>query len=244
MNAAFDNYSVHYRRMANTAPSYAQMVRHPERFRVVAPWLLDDRNMPILDIGCGWGHLLLGLWASGYRNLTGVELSKEQYGVAHASLPQEIRLFHADAKQFLKSPTERFRLVTMFDLIEHMPKEEGLDLLRLVFRVIEPPGSVVIRTPNMANLIATYTRYMDITHQVGYTEWSLFQLLDLAGFVDHQVIGPSVDGRWWRWYAPWRGFGLREALMGLLQGMVYGAMGLRPRPRALGFNLIVQSFKK
>jgi SAM-dependent methyltransferase len=244
MDRAFDRYAEHYARGGNTAPDYALVARDPRRFRVLAPWLPEDRNTPILDIGCGWGNLLLGLWASGYHNLTGVELSKEQYDVARASLPKEIRLFHADAGEFLKSPAERFRLVIMFDVIEHMQKAVALDLLRSVFHAMEPPGSVVIRTANLANLAATYIRYIDFTHEVGYTEWSLFQLLDIAGFTDHRVIGPTTDLRWWRWYAPWRGFGLRERVVTFLQGMIYRAVGLRPLPSALGLILTVQSFRR
>lgn len=244
MKEGFDKYSIHFHRMGNSPPNYALAIREPNRFRIDAPWLPDDPDTRILDVGCGWGHLLLGLWASGYRNLTGVELTKDQYDVARASLPPEIRLFHSDAKDFLKTTRERFGLVTAFDLIEHLSKEDGVDLLSLIFRVIEVRGSVVIRTPNMANLVASYTRHIDITHVAGYTEWSLFQLLDLAGFVDHEVIGPIVDLRYWRWYAPWRGFGLRERVAAFLQTMVYRVMGLRPGPTALGFNLTVKSFKK
>jgi hypothetical protein len=96
----------------------------------------------------------------------------------------------------------------------------------------------------MASLIATYTRNVDITHMAGYTEQSLYQCLDVAGFVDHKVLGPAVDSRSWRWYTPWRGFGLRERLVGFFQRTIYRTMGYRPIPSALGFNLTVQSFKK
>jgi SAM-dependent methyltransferase len=244
MKEDFDKYLIHYGRMGNHPPDYALAVKDPQRFHLATPWLPQDQSVPILDVGCGWGHLLLGLWASGFRNLTGVELSKDQFEIARQSLPLEIRLHNANARDFLKLTGGRYGLVTAFDLIEHLSKEEGLDLLRGVFRVLEPGGSVVIRTPNMANILATYTRYMDITHVVGYTEWSLFQLLDLAGFSEHQVVPPTTDLRYWRWYVPFRGFGLRERLAGSLQSALYRVMGLRPRPTAFGFNLTVQSYKK
>jgi 2-polyprenyl-3-methyl-5-hydroxy-6-metoxy-1,4-benzoquinol methylase len=230
--------------MRNIPPDYSLAIRDPERFRLLAEWLPMDLEAPILDVGCGWGQLLLGLWASGYRNLTGVELSKEQFDIARASLPKEIRLVHADAKEFLKHPGESFRLVTVFDVIEHLEKPDGLNLLRLVFGAIAPPGSVVIRTPNMACLIAGYTRHNDITHVAGYTEWSLFQLLDMAGFVAHKIIGPTVDRRCWRWYAPYRGFGLGLKLADCLHSLIYRLVALRPFPTALGYNLTVESFKK
>lgn len=244
MKEAFDRYAMHYRRVGNVPPDYAAAQRDPEQFRIVAPWLPNDRNNPILDVGCGWGNFLLGLWVSGYRNLTGIELSREQYEIARASLPPEIRLFHADARDFLKTIQEQFGFVTVLDLIEHLTRDEGLALLRLIHGVLEARGSIVIRTTNMANLIASYTRHIDLTHVVGYTEVSLFQLLDLAGFIDHKIIGPIMDMRFWRWYAPWRGFMLRERLSAFVHRLVYRLVALRPMPRALGFNLTVQTFKK
>src|SRR5579862_8539591 len=237
MNQHFDGYSQHFKRMGNNPPDYASVIKSPERHSIKAAWLPKDLSSPILDIGCGWGHLLLSLWASGFRNLTGVEVSKDQYEIAKASLPKEIHIVYADANEFLKQRSEEYSLITAFDLIEHMSSQSGLALLKEARNALKPSGSIVLRTPNMANIVATYSRYLDITHVEGYSEWSLFQLLDMAGFSDHRVVGPAINMKYWKWYAPWRGFDLRERLTSALQKLIYKSLHLYPLPSSCNFNL-------
>jgi hypothetical protein len=43
----------------------------------------------------------------------------------------------------------------------------------------------------MANVLGNYSRYADLTHQAGYTETSLRQLLLSAGFARADVVRPK-----------------------------------------------------
>jgi len=49
----------------------------------------------------------------------------------------------------------------------------------------------------MANILASYSRYMDLTHHHGYTDSSLRQVLELGGFdrVDFPEGRPIDDPR-------------------------------------------------
>lgn len=239
----FEKYIIHYKRMMNTPPPYDRVKLAPQKYRIIASWLPEDKSSPILDVGCGWGHLLLYLWATGYRNLTGVEYSKEQFEMARTFLPPEIRIINEDAKIFLRNTSAQFYCITMFDVIEHMPEEDAIELLQLIYDKLQPTGYVVIRTPNMANILGAYTRYMDLTHLTGYTEWKLFQLLDIAGFTNYKVLPPVLYTASRRWYIPWRGIGLREKLVAYIHLILYKILGMYPIPAARGINLIVQSFK-
>jgi hypothetical protein len=40
----------------------------------------------------------------------------------------------------------------------------------------------------MASLGSSYAMYMDFTHVTGFTEFSMMQVLDLAGFVNHRMV--------------------------------------------------------
>jgi hypothetical protein len=40
----------------------------------------------------------------------------------------------------------------------------------------------------MSSLLASFSRDLDFTHVVGFTEFSLMQALDLAGFGDHRLV--------------------------------------------------------
>ena len=45
----------------------------------------------------------------------------------------------------------------------------------------------------MANLFASYSHHIDITHVTGYTEYSLMQVLDQAGFHEHRFRSSCLE---------------------------------------------------
>src|SRR6185503_13319897 len=51
--------------------------------REIGPLLPMDRNISVLDIGCGIGSLVQILVKAGYTNVTGVDISDEMVKVAH-----------------------------------------------------------------------------------------------------------------------------------------------------------------
>jgi SAM-dependent methyltransferase len=216
MEDFFTGYSQHYGQL-NTEPNMALIEGRVELFRIREPWLPADPQARVLDVGCGWGLLLARLWVSGYHNISGVDVSEEMCAVARQNLPDEIRIACGDALEHLPALTEEFDLITMFDLLEHMTAPRGLELLQLCCGALRPGGSIVVRVPNMQNILATDLRYIDVTHVQGYGELSLTQLLGRAGFSGQRVIVPSYfrTDTWRRyrsWRHPFRGLGVREWL--------------------------------
>ncbi|MCL0096022.1 class I SAM-dependent methyltransferase [Thermodesulfovibrionales bacterium] len=231
--------------MLNTAPDYKAILADSSKHRLQEKWLPEKLDAEILDLGCGWGTMLLSLWATDYRKLTGVDLSASMCAVAGKELPPEINIICADAVEFLKDKKECYELITIFDVVEHMRVEKAIELLGACRKALTANGAVVIRVPNMANILAAYSRYMDVTHLVGYTEWSLFQLLDEAGFKDHRMIHPSQKWKELRTLTrPWRGLGLREWLNTVLHRFLFALAGIRVRPATFAINLTVQSWKR
>lgn len=49
----------------------------------ILPLLPKDKNINILDMGCGFGSLIYTLKQNGYKNLKGIDLSEGQVKVAH-----------------------------------------------------------------------------------------------------------------------------------------------------------------
>ena len=245
MKDFFVNYNKHYERGLNTAPDRKAMLAAPEKYRLQEAWLPEKIDAKILDIGCGWGITLLSLWATGYRNLTGVDISEDMCAVAKKGLPNEIDIVCADAVAFLKDKKECYDLITIFDVVEHMRVEKTIELIRACHKALTANGAVVIRVPNMANILASYMRYIDVTHVAGYTEWSLFQLLDEAGFKEHRVINPPQKWKELRTLTrPWRGLGLRERLNTVMHRCLFALAGGRMRPTTYAINLTVQSWKE
>lgn len=239
------SYARHFTRMSNCPPDWEKAERHPSRFACKKPWLPTDHNAKLLDFGCGWGHCLMSLWCAGFRNIIGVELDPEMVRIASECCKGRATIHCADGRDFLRDKKEVFDLVVCNDVLEHFTASEAEDVLRLIYEALVPGGTVVIRTPNMASLLSSYSRYLDITHLSGYTEFSLFQLLDRAGFEDHKVV-PDEWG-WhpssWRPWAPWRGLGLRGLLNHCLHRAIYWLRGQAPRPSVFGYNVEVYSHK-
>ncbi len=243
MQETFARYSKHYTRMGNVPPDWEEAEREPAKHRLAAPWLPADPEARILDFGCGWGHLLRQLWCSGYRNLEGVEVSESQYEVARTRAGGRVRLCRMDGREFLGAVVDKYDLVILSDVIEHVPVEEANGLLVAIREGLRPGGIVVVRTPNMATLFSSYSRYLDMTHVAGYTEFSLMQILDAASFENHRFVEDDWGISWRRWrpWAPWRGTGLAALSNRLIHEALYLLRGQHPRPTRFGFNLEVYS---
>lgn len=151
-------------------------------------YLPQDRSAPILDIGCGTGEFLKYLISRGYSNVSGVDVSKEM--VEHCKKCGISNVVRAeDTATYLYGNAGKFDLVTMNDVIEHMPKRDALTILKAIRSSLKDGGVLLLRTGNCSTLGGIYLRYKDFTHQEGYTELSLQQLILMAGFEDVVIMG-------------------------------------------------------
>ena len=61
-------------------------------------------------------------------------------------------------------------MITMNDILEHVPKEETVGFLRDVFESLQPGGNAVINVPQVSGFTSLFCRYNDFTHQTLFTE--------------------------------------------------------------------------
>lgn len=237
-------YEKHYKRMNNIPPNWENAEKMPEEYACNRPWLPSHTDARILDFGCGWGHQLLSLWCAGYKNIEGVELSESQARIAIEQAKGRIRIYCQDGRAYLADKDGVYDLIILNDVFEHISTSEAEGLLEILGLALCKGGTLVVRVPNMANLFASYSRYLDITHVTGYTEYSLMQILDKAGFVEHQLVLPNIsfDFRRWRPWAPWRGLNLRAKTGHLLHHMLYWLRGYT-KPRCYGINVEIYTHK-
>jgi len=88
------------------------------------------------------------------------------------------------------SINDRFDVVMMFEVIEHMSLQEGLDLLKKLHSIINERGIIVLSTPNIFNP----SRFMrDATHKTFYAYDELCGLLNIAGFLIKDVYRSYND---------------------------------------------------
>lgn len=148
-------------------------------------WLIDksipfDKNTKIFELGCGNGILLKYLQSSGYKFCSGVDVSPSQ---VMASQKQGIVVEQADLIDSLKSKKSKsIDVIIAFDVIEHLSKNELLDLADEVFRVLSENGRWIIHCPNGDSPFFSVVRYGDWTHEQVFTDTSLRQLARVVGF--------------------------------------------------------------
>lgn len=130
----------------------------------------------ILEIGAGRGFMLAALRGAGYGELMGVDLSPDD--VAHArerlGLPGVVE---GDGRAYLRAHPGAFDVVLAKAVLEHVRKEEVLPFLDDVRAALAPGGRAILEVPNMDWILAGHERFMDFTHEVGFTRESLGQVL-------------------------------------------------------------------
>jgi 2-polyprenyl-3-methyl-5-hydroxy-6-metoxy-1,4-benzoquinol methylase len=244
--ASYDGYSRHYARLNSCAADWDQAAASPERFAAREAWLPANRDARILDLGCGWGHQLLALWAAGYRALEGVEISPDQAKLAAAAAGSRAKITNADGESYLEGRKGEFDLVVMNDVLEHVATEATIRFLKVIKEALAAGGRLVVRVPNMASIAASFSHCIDVTHVTGYTEYSLQQVLENAGFETIWLVPDEtgVDLSSWRPWHPLRGLGLRMRVNRLLHHIVYWARGQTPMPTVIGYNVTVVAEKR
>lgn len=240
----FAAYERHFARV-NTPPDWDAGERNPASLAFDKPWLPADKNCRVLDVGCGWGHLLMRMWCLGYRNIEGIDISEGQLKVCRQQAGERVEVQCVDAVQLLADKETEYDLILFHDVVEHLHEDELWPMLAAIKKALRPGGRMVMRTGNMTSIFAAYSRYIDMTHTRGFTEHNIQQLLDMAGFENHSLV-PDEWGwqpRAWRPWAPWRGLGLRGLLNHWLHRALYYLRGESPRPRIFGGNLEVYTHK-
>jgi len=149
--------------------------------------LPENKDARILDIGCGAGHFLYFLKKTGYRNYQGIDISAQQVEVCRAKVTPQVEV--ADAFQFLDGSKQAYDLIVAHDVLEHISKDKALLFVKNIFAALKEDGTLIVRVPNMSNPLAAHGRYIDLTHELGFTERSLYQLLFIGGFRDIHLTG-------------------------------------------------------
>jgi SAM-dependent methyltransferase len=212
--------------------------RRPVLARFIADHFPPNRDARILEVGCGHGVLLHFARDAGYTNMSGVDGSPAQVEAARKLGIGGIR--QADLLAALAAePEASFDAVVAYDVIEHLTKDELVDMTDAVRRVLKPGGRWLVHAPNGLSPFAGVMRYGDLTHEQAFTPESLTQLFLASGFRDASFHEdpPAVRG-------------LKSAIRGLLWRVVRAVMRFAlvvetgmPEYRVLTMNLIAVAVK-
>lgn len=106
----------------------------------------------VLDVGCGPDRPLMLVLFGGIgpnplaKRYVGVDMNKiKPTRHARTTLYPEYNFIENHKK--LKKAEGEFELITNFEVIEHMPKELGLELLKAMKFMLAPGGKILMSTP-------------------------------------------------------------------------------------------------
>ena len=169
--------------------------RAPHLRQVVTRFIPPDRRLKIVDLGCGPGASLYFLKLAGYTNISGVDISLEQIEQAHRLGLTEARQGQIDSFLAGTSP-ESIDIVLLFDVLEHLSREELFTTLDEVYRILRTGGRCIVHVPNAEGLYGMRIRYGDLTHELAFTPQALQQLFTTVGFRSVQTFEdkPRVHG--------------------------------------------------
>lgn len=175
---------------ASGAPGRGRALR-PLRglFRLFAQWQFDT-NVPlnkdplprIIDIGCGFGDLLL-YWSSRGAETLGVDLDERAVRVGRSA---GLCILHGELdKQGL--PAESFDVAVLNHSLEHVPCPLGV--LRETARILRPGGTIHLALPNGAStgLETEKTSWASLSFPIHFWFFdaeTLLHALKSAGFRD------------------------------------------------------------
>jgi len=129
--------------------------------------MLYRKSGKLLDIGSAFGYLMEVAGGHGF-DVYGVELSHFSSTIAKKKFGSKVFEGKLEDSRF---PNAHFDVITMFDLIEHIP--QPLEFMREVRRIIKPGGFIAITTPDTGSL----------SHKLlGYGGWFHFKFEHLGYF--------------------------------------------------------------
>jgi 2-polyprenyl-3-methyl-5-hydroxy-6-metoxy-1,4-benzoquinol methylase len=153
-----------------------------------------DRQARILVISCGPGYLVKMLRDCGYNAVLGIDSDPAKVEVARRhQLPCET----ARAFEFLESRQGQYDVIIPEQELNHLTLDETVDFLRLCRQSLRPGGTVVVYAMNGANpIVGSENLSHNIDHFYNVTEYSLEQILKLAGFQQVRVFALKLYVFW------------------------------------------------
>ncbi len=155
----------------------------------VCPHLPRDKASKILDLGCGFGALLIHLQQNGYSHVSGVDISQEQIETAIGVGAKNVRVDTLD--NALRDETVSYQAITMIDVIEHLTRNEAIEILMRIFERLETGGVLVLRTPNVDAYFGTVLSFGDLTHEMHLNKLSTQELFASLPFTSVDILAAN-----------------------------------------------------
>ena len=111
-------------------------------------WCGDVNGADVADLGCGEGYVARQLSGRGARSVYGVDVSAEMVAAAQASAPDGCVFRHGDATNLEAIDDSSKDLAVAVFLLNYCTREQTLDVMREVVRILKPGGRFVFSVPH------------------------------------------------------------------------------------------------
>ena len=204
------------------------------RFYAILARRFAEKGTPLLEIGCGLGHLVGQL--DGEFVTIGMDLN--QWALAKSKTVTGSTQLHVGSAEKLPYKDNCYRVVIIKHVVEHLSNPENC-ILELA-RVLSKGGLLILATPNLDSLLKPlkgdqWIGYQDPTHISLKPPGEWLSLLRNAGFTIDRVF---ADGFWDVPYIRWIPKFLQKLFFGSLGGF-QAITGLICLPFRWGESIIV-----
>jgi len=140
----------------------------------------EVKGKKILNIGSYNGWFEKEMINRGAKEIVGIDINDKFLKMAKNNVPKAKYLKMSALE--LNFPKDSFDIITMFDVLEHLPREKENKVFSRIYKILRPKGKLIISVPNyhfFANLF-------DPAWYIGHRHYSLRKLtylLNKSGFL-------------------------------------------------------------
>ena len=143
---------------------------------------LRKSNLKAIDVPCGYGNILYTLNRMNIENV-GYDLDVNQIELA-----KSLKLNAKRSDFFDLEINEKYDLITSFDFIEHLEKNNSLKVLLKFANMLNDKGLLIIRTPCGDSPLGLKDFSDDPTHKWIGSYNCIVSMLKIAGFSHFEVL--------------------------------------------------------
>lgn len=140
---------------------------HKERFLEMQALMNTNADSALLDYGCASGSFL-GHLTIPYKIAYGIDIAAPQIQLASEKYGSDKLKFIVGDHKNLDFEDGAFDYITNTEVIEHVTRQDGLEMLRVFHRLLKPNGRLLLSTPNYTSLWPVIELFVNKFSEVDY----------------------------------------------------------------------------
>ncbi len=152
---------------------------------------LDRKKIKILEVGCGNGFLLAKAKEVGYKNVSGIEPSRDAISRSPKTIRKNIVLGMLNEGSF---PPKSFDIICAFQVFDHIPDPNVF--LKTCHSFLKPGGKIVLMNHDVeswsARFLGERSPIFDIEHTYLYSPKTIKKILINNSFKIQKIYSPPA----------------------------------------------------